>query len=61
VAWIYRDLLDVYVFDATDDAALAPQIEALGIRPVQAQTIMTDDITREALARLVVDEALAQR
>jgi LPPG:FO 2-phospho-L-lactate transferase len=61
VAWIYRDLLDVYVYDATDDPALAPEIERLGMRPVQAPTIMTDDASREALGRLVINEALAQR
>jgi LPPG:FO 2-phospho-L-lactate transferase len=58
VAWIYRDMVDVYVYDESDDPALAPQIEALGMRAVQAQTIMTDDAAKAALARRVIDEAL---
>ena len=58
VAWIYRDVLDVFVYDATDDAALAPDIEALGMRAVQAPTIMTDDASRASLAQRVIDEAL---
>jgi LPPG:FO 2-phospho-L-lactate transferase len=60
VAWIYRDLVDAFVYDATDDPAQTPAIEALGMRAVQAPTIMTDDASRAALARLVVDEALRQ-
>jgi hypothetical protein len=31
------------------------------MRAVQAPTIMTDDASRAALARLVIDEALSQR
>jgi LPPG:FO 2-phospho-L-lactate transferase len=59
VAWLYRDVIDTFVFDASDDPALTPQIEALGVRAVQAATIMTDDASRAALARTVIDTALA--
>jgi LPPG:FO 2-phospho-L-lactate transferase len=58
VARLYRDLVDVYIYDETDDPALATQIEALGMRAVQAATIMTDDASRAALARTVLDAAV---
>ncbi len=61
VARLYRDLVDVYVYDETDDPALAPQIEAFGMRVLRAPTIMTDDASRAALARLVLDAAAAGR
>ena len=46
VARLYAGLVDVFVLD-TVDAALAPAIEALGMRPVVTDTIMTDDASRE--------------
>jgi LPPG:FO 2-phospho-L-lactate transferase len=49
VARRYADLADVFVLDAVD-AALAPGIEALGLRAVVTDTIMTDDDSRERLA-----------
>jgi len=58
VASIYRALADVFVYDVTDEAALTSQIEALGVRAVQAPTIMTDDASKATLARFVIDEAL---
>jgi LPPG:FO 2-phospho-L-lactate transferase len=58
VAWIYRDVVDVYVYDESDDPALAPQVETLGMRAVQAPTIMTDEASKAALAQRVIDEAL---
>ncbi len=58
VAWLYRHLVDVFIYDASDDPELAPAIEDLGMRAVQAPTIMTDDASRATLARLVIDEAL---
>jgi LPPG:FO 2-phospho-L-lactate transferase len=53
VARLYRDLADVFVLDAVD-AALAPAVEALGIRAVVTDTIMTDDASRARLARAVL-------
>ena len=61
VARLYGDLVDVYVYDETDDPALAPQIEAFGMRVLRAPTIMTDDASRAALDRLVLDAAAAGR
>ena len=49
VARLYADLADVFVLD-TVDAALAPQIEALGLRPLVTDTVMTDDASRARLA-----------
>ena len=49
VARLYAELADVFVLD-TVDAALAPAIEALGLRAVVTDTIMTDDAARARLA-----------
>ena len=53
VARLYRDLADTFVLD-TVDAAHAPAIEALGLRAVVTDTIMTDDASRTRLARAVL-------
>src|SRR6478609_4569863 len=45
VARVYAGLIDVFVLDAID-SALVPEVEALGIRAVVADTIMTDDESR---------------
>jgi LPPG:FO 2-phospho-L-lactate transferase len=60
VAWIYRDLVDVFVYDESDDPAFGPRIAALGMRAEQAPTIMTDDQSKATLARRVIDEALRE-
>jgi LPPG:FO 2-phospho-L-lactate transferase len=53
VARGYAGLIDAFVVD-TVDAALAPAIEALGLRVVVTDSIMTDDASRERLAREVL-------
>lgn len=54
VAAIYRGLIDVMVIDE-QDRALAPRIEALGMRCVVTDTIMSDSGRRAGLARTVVE------
>jgi LPPG:FO 2-phospho-L-lactate transferase len=54
VALIYRDLATAFVLD-TVDAGLAPAVEALGIRAVVADTIMTDDASRARLAAAILE------
>lgn len=49
VARLYAGWVDVFVVD-TLDAALAPAIEALGLRTVVTDTIMTDEASRARLA-----------
>jgi LPPG:FO 2-phospho-L-lactate transferase len=49
VARLYADWIDTFVID-TVDAGLAPPIEALGLRVVVTDTIMTDDAARSRLA-----------
>ena len=49
VARMYAGLVDVFVLD-TVDADLAPAIEALGLRAVVTDAIMTDDAARARLA-----------
>jgi LPPG:FO 2-phospho-L-lactate transferase len=55
VAKLYRDFADVFVID-TRDAALAPRIAALGMRPVITDTLMTTVAKSTALARTVLAE-----
>ena len=50
VARLYAGLVDVFLID-TVDAALAPPIEALGMRVVVTDTVMPDDAGRARLAR----------
>jgi LPPG:FO 2-phospho-L-lactate transferase len=50
VARIYAGLVDGFVLD-TVDALLAPAVEALGLRVMVTDTVMTDDAVRARLAR----------
>jgi LPPG:FO 2-phospho-L-lactate transferase len=49
VARLYADLVDVYVMDDVD-ATASPAVEALGLRTIVTDTIMTDDESRARLA-----------
>jgi LPPG:FO 2-phospho-L-lactate transferase len=53
VARLYAGLVDGFVLD-TIDAPLAPAVEALGMRTLVTDTVMTDDASRERLAREVL-------
>lgn len=55
VARFYRDLAAVFVLDERD-AALAPRIADLGLRPVITNTIMRTPAQSRALARTVLRE-----
>jgi LPPG:FO 2-phospho-L-lactate transferase len=54
VARLYADFLDVLILD-NEDAALAPEVEALGIATLVTDTIMSDAERRAALARATLD------
>ena len=54
VARGYVGLVDVFVLDRVDEP-LARSVEALGLRAVVTDTIMTDDASRARLAREVLD------
>jgi LPPG:FO 2-phospho-L-lactate transferase len=56
VATLYADLADAFVLDNVD-AALADAVAALGLRPIVADTIMTDDASRARLAGVVLESA----
>lgn len=56
IAQHYRDILDGLVIDL-QDAHLAAEIEAMGMRVHVAQTLMTDLETRVALAQATLDFA----
>jgi LPPG:FO 2-phospho-L-lactate transferase len=53
VARLYAGLVDGLVIDSVD-AGLAPAIEALGMRTLVTDAVMTDDASRERLAREVL-------
>ena len=53
VARLYRDILDGLVID-NEDAALAPQIESLGLRVLVTQSIMGGAEDRQRLAEEVL-------
>jgi len=58
IARRYVGLIDALVIDDAD-AALASAVERLGIRAVVAPSVMTDDASRAALARVVLGSCLA--
>ena len=58
VAGFYRDWMDGFVIDARD-AALVPDVEALGLRCEAVETLMRDVAISEKLARTAL--ALAER
>jgi LPPG:FO 2-phospho-L-lactate transferase len=53
VAKIYRGLIDAFVLDEAD-AALAPEVEALGMRPIVADTMMTSPEASASVAKAVL-------
>jgi len=56
VAKLYQRIVDIYVID-TLDRDLAPAIEALGMRCLVTETLMSDQGRKEELARAVVNVA----
>jgi LPPG:FO 2-phospho-L-lactate transferase len=56
VARLYEGLCDAFVLDKAD-AALAPQVEELGMRAVVADTVMRDAEVRRALAAEAIEAA----
>jgi LPPG:FO 2-phospho-L-lactate transferase len=56
VATMYAGWVDAFVIDRVD-AELAPEVEALGLRVVVTDTIMTDDAARARLAGEVLEAA----
>ncbi len=56
VAALYAPWLDALVIDRRD-AGLGPELAARGVRPVVADTLMTDAATETALARAVLAAA----
>ncbi len=55
VARLYRDCVDIFVMDRRD-AALAPRIATLGMRPVVTDTLMTSPAKSRRLAAIVLAE-----
>lgn len=58
VAHAYADVVDALVIDQVD-AALAPRIEALGLRVAITDTIMRGPVEKANLARVVLETARA--
>ena len=59
VAEAYADFLDVLVIDE-EDRALAPAVEATGVRAVVTHTIMRGPAEKRALAQTVLAAAAAE-
>ena len=57
-AWLLRDVLDAFVIDLVDESR-APEIEALGIRCLVAQTMMHTVEDAAALAKVALEAASA--
>jgi LPPG:FO 2-phospho-L-lactate transferase len=57
VAELYRDFLDVFVLDRTDERLLK-EMEEKGIRAVATETVMTSPEVKQRLARTVLQELL---
>ncbi|MEX1253009.1 MAG: 2-phospho-L-lactate transferase [Dehalococcoidia bacterium] len=53
VARLYADVAGVFVLDRQDEA-LAPEVRELGLEPVVTDTVMRDDASKEALARVAL-------
>jgi LPPG:FO 2-phospho-L-lactate transferase len=60
IARLYRGLVDVFVLDR-EDAAWAPRVAALGMRPVVTDTIMRTPGRAARLARVVLGALTASR
>jgi LPPG:FO 2-phospho-L-lactate transferase len=56
VARAYNDFLDVLVIDQ-QDAALAPAVEAEGVKAVVTDTIMRDLDVKRTLAEITLEQA----
>ena len=52
VAELYRDFVDVFILDQVD-ASQAAKVEALGMRAVVTDTIMTSMVRKKALSKVV--------
>jgi LPPG:FO 2-phospho-L-lactate transferase len=57
ISHLYRGLIDALLIDDVD-AAEAPAVAALGIRPVIGPTVMTDDASRVVLAAAAIAAAI---
>lgn len=55
VAELYADFLDLFIMDI-QDANQVEAVEALGIRAVATQTMMTSRLAKNNLAQIVLDE-----
>jgi LPPG:FO 2-phospho-L-lactate transferase len=58
IARLYAGLANVFVLDRAD-AALAPAVEALGLRPVVCETVMVAPESRGEVGRQVLEGVLA--
>ena len=57
VARLYGGLVDVFVLDLAD-ASVAPEVAALGMRPVVCETVMVDPERRAEIGRQVLEGVL---
>lgn len=54
VAELYKDFIDIFVYDIRDDVINPAEIEAMGIQAVALDTMMTDEKKRKELAKEIL-------
>lgn len=54
VAELYRDFIDIFVYDIRDDVLNPNEIEAMGIKAVALDTMMIDEEKRKNLAKEIL-------
>ncbi|MDL2261492.1 2-phospho-L-lactate transferase [Methanimicrococcus sp. OttesenSCG-928-J09] len=54
VAELYKDFIDIFVYDIRDDVIDPAEIEAMGIQAVALDTMMTDEEKRADLAKEIL-------
>ncbi|MBZ3935708.1 2-phospho-L-lactate transferase [Methanimicrococcus blatticola] len=55
VVELYRDFVDIFVYDIRDEVINPAEIEAMGIQAVALDTMMTDEGKRKGLAEKVLE------
>jgi LPPG:FO 2-phospho-L-lactate transferase len=61
VAWIYRDILDVWLIDRIDGPGLSARISSYGMRPIVADSLMRGRRGEARLARVLLKGCLMGR
>jgi hypothetical protein len=55
VAELYKDFVDIFIYDIRDDVIDPTEIEKMGIKAVALDTMMTDEEKRVELAEKILE------